>query len=100
MSVEVKIVYADVESQLTEITNAKESLNPKSEPAITGNTLDVVSRLTILSTQLEQLLIKYQTVLSTNLQTTASSIVFMKESDEKISSAMQCTIPGTKQVSQ
>lgn len=100
MSVEVKIVYADVESQLTEVTNARESLNPKSEPPITGNTLDVVSRLTTLSTQLEQLLSKFQTVLSTNVQTTTNSVSFMKESDEKISSAMQCTIPGAKQVSQ
>lgn len=100
MSVEVKIVYADVESQLTEVTNAKESLNPKSEPAITGNTLDVVTRLATLSTQLEQLLSKFQTVLSSNVQTTTNSVSFMKESDEKISSAMQCTIPGAKQVSQ
>ena len=100
MSTEVKIVYADVENQLTEITNAKDSLNPKSEPPIIGNTLDVVTRLTILSTQLEQLLTKFQTVLSTNVQTTTSSVAFMKESDEKISSAMQCTIPGPKQVSQ
>ena len=100
MSTEVKIVYADVENQLTEITNSQDSLNPKAEPPITGNTLDVVSRLTTLSTQLEQLLTKFQTVLSTNVQTTTNSVSFMKESDEQISSVMQCTISGLKQVSQ
>ncbi|WP_144509668.1 YwqI/YxiC family protein [Bacillus sp. FJAT-22090] len=98
MSTEVKIVYADVETQLGEMTNATEMLNPKAEPPITGNTLDVVTKLTELSTKLEQLLTKYQTVLNTNIQTTTSSVEFMKESDEKISSAMQCTIDGPKQV--
>ncbi|KQL36831.1 YwqI/YxiC family protein [Psychrobacillus sp. FJAT-21963] len=100
MSTEVKIVYAEVEAQLSEMTNAKDSLVPTAEPPITGNTLDVVTKLTELSTKLEQLLTKYQTVLTTNIQTTTSSVEFMNETDQNISTAMQCTIDGPKQVMQ
>ena len=98
MSTEVKIVYADVENQLAEMTNATEMLNPKAEPPITGNTLDVVTKLTELSTKLEQLLTKYQGVVITNIQTTTSSVEFMKATDEEISSVMQCTIDGPQKV--
>ncbi|TQR21292.1 YwqI/YxiC family protein [Psychrobacillus vulpis] len=98
MSTEVKIVYADVETQLTEMTNALASLNPKAEPPITGNTMDVVTKLTELSSNLEQLLTKYQTVLNTNIRTTISSVEFMKESDEKISNVMQSTASGPRKV--
>lgn len=98
MSTEVKIVYADVETQLAEMTNATEMLNPKAEPPMTGNTLDVVTKLTELSTKLEQLLTKYQTVITTNIQTTTNSIEFMKATDEEISSVMQCTVNGPQKV--
>lgn len=96
MSTEVKIVYADVETQLAEMTNAAESLNPTAEPPITGNTMDVVTKLTELSTKLEQLLTKYQTVINTNIMTTSSSVEFMKETDEKISATMQNTVNGPR----
>lgn len=98
MSTEVKIVYADVEMQLGEMTNTNESLNPKAEPPITGNTMDVVTKLTELSTKLEQLLTKYQTVLNTNIQTTTSSVEFMKESDEKIATVMEGTVNGPQRL--
>ena len=98
MSTEVKIVYADVEMQLGEMTSATESLNPKAEPPITGNTMDVVTKLTELSTKLEQLLTKYQSVLNTNIMTTTSSVEFMNETDQKISTAMDSTIAGPQKV--
>ncbi|WP_342514986.1 YwqI/YxiC family protein [Sporosarcina sp. FSL K6-1522] len=98
MATEVKIVYADVEAQLADMNKAAESLKPEAEKAITGNTLDVVTKLTELSTQLEQLLERYQKVLLANCQTTTNSIEFMRESDEKISSVMQCTVSGPMKV--
>ena len=98
MSTEVKIVYADVEMQLGEMTSTNESLNPKAEPPITGNTMDVVTKLTELSTKLEQLLTKYQTVLNTNIQTTTSSVEFMKESDKKIATVMEGTVNGPQRL--
>lgn len=100
MSTEVKIVYADVENQLEEMTTANETLDPTAEKPITGNTMDVVTKLTELSTKLEQLLRKYQTVLETNILTTTSSVEFMKESDEKISSVMHSTISGPRMMEQ
>ena len=39
MSTEVKIVYADVEERVGEMSSAAESLNPQAEPPITGNML-------------------------------------------------------------
>lgn len=99
MSTEVKIVYADVENQLGEMTGAVDLLNPKAEPPITGNTLDVVIKFNELSVKLDQLLVKYQTLSTKNIQTTSTSVDFMKESDQKISAAMQCTIDGTGMVS-
>ena len=45
MSTEVKIVYADVEEQVGEMSSAAESLNTEAEPPITGNMLDVVTNL-------------------------------------------------------
>ncbi len=96
MSNEVKIVYEDVENQLVEMKTAANSLKPTAEAPITDNTLDVVTKLTELSTLLESLLIKYQTVLTTNITTTTNSIAFIKETDENISTAMQFVAPGSK----
>jgi len=92
---EVKIVYADVKNQLGEMTSAVDQLNPKAEPPIMGNTLDVVTGYNELSVKLEQLLVKYQTLSTKNIQTTSASVDFMEESDQKISAAMQCTVNGT-----
>jgi hypothetical protein len=96
MSTEVKMVYADVEEQLSAMNHAVTSLNPKAEPPITGNTMDVVTKLTELSTQLEQLLTNYQTVLIKNIETANCSVDFMRESDEKISSAIQGAAPSAQ----
>ena len=60
-----------------------------------GNTLDVVTKFNELSLKLDQLLVKYQTLSTENIQTTSASIDFMQESDQKISAAMQCTVNGT-----
>ncbi|CAM3229745.1 YwqI/YxiC family protein [Filibacter tadaridae] len=100
MSTEVKIVYADVENKVGDITNAAELLNPKVEPPIPGNTLDVVSKLTELSMKLETLLTNYQRVLLANTEMTTNSVIFMRESDDKVASAMQETLAGPRKVSQ
>lgn len=100
MSTEVKIIYADVESKTGDMTSAATSLKPTAEPPITGNTLDVVTKLTELSSMLETLLTKYQTVLQANIATTTKSVQFMRESDENVASVMQSTLPGAKKVIQ
>ena len=97
MSIEIKMVYADVENQLMEMTSKIEAMSPKAEPPISGNTMDVVTKLTELSSKLEQLLTKYQTLLLMNSKTTKGSVEFMRESDEKISSVIQSAVSGPKQ---
>ena len=86
---EVKIVYADVENQLKEMTAANEGLNPTIESPIEGNVLDVVDKLNELSTNLETLLTKYQNLLNENILTTTSSVEFMKETDETLSTGIK-----------
>ncbi len=98
MSVEVKIVYADVETQLSDIHKSAESLDIKAEPLITGNTMDVITKLTELSIQLERLLGSYQTLLIKNCNTTKKSIAFMRESDRDISSAIHSTGDGARRL--
>ena len=98
MSTEVKIVYADVEEQLGEMNSAITALDPTAEAPITGNTLDVVTKLTELSTQLEQLLIRYQELLVKNIETTENSVEFMRQSDEEISAAINSATPGPKRL--
>lgn len=88
MAEEIKIVYADVENQLEQMTAANEAMNPTKEAAIEGNVLDVVDKLNELSVNLETLLIKYQQLLGENILTTTSSVEFMKETDETISSGI------------
>ncbi|MFJ7932761.1 YwqI/YxiC family protein [Sporosarcina sp. NPDC096371] len=100
MSQEVKIVYADVENQLSEMNQAGESLDTKAETPITGNTMDSVTKLTELSSQLEQLLTSYQMALFKNVKTTENSVAFMRESDAKISAAINSVGPGPRRVMQ
>lgn len=91
MSSEVKMIYADIEAQLSEVESQAVALNPQAESPITGNTMDVVTKLTELSTQLETLLTSYQKVLLENISTTENSVRFMRESDETISKAIVAT---------
>ncbi|WP_301107138.1 YwqI/YxiC family protein [Sporosarcina sp.] len=94
MSTEMKIVYADVENQLSEMQGAIEALDPKAAPPITGNALDVVTKLTELSTQLESLLASYQKLLINNIQTTEKSVQFIRESDEKVAAGVSAAASG------
>ncbi len=100
MSQEVKIVYADVENQLIEMNKATESLDIKAEPSITGNTMDVVTKLTELSIQLERLLGSYQTLLIKNSKTTENSVAFMAESDRQLSAAIHSAGSGARRLMQ
>lgn len=100
MSQEVKIVYADVENQLGEMHKATEALDKKAEPPITGNTMDVVTRLTELSIQLEGLLGSYQALLIKNTKATENSVAFMRETDRQLSSAIHGAGAGARRLMQ
>ncbi len=89
MTKEVKMVYADIESQLTLMENALQTLQPRANEQIQGNTLNVVTKLMGLTSQLEQLLITYQGILQQSIETTKNSVEFMRETDEKVSVGMQ-----------
>lgn len=98
MSTEVKIVYAEVEGQLSEMSHAVEALKTQAEPPIEGNELDVVVKLTELFTRQEQLLVRFQNLLKENIMTTENSVDFMRESDENISTAISQASSGASKV--
>ncbi len=98
MSGEVKMVYADVEEQLGVIENATTSLNPTAEPAIEGNTLDVVTKLNELALELDRILTSYQTVLLKNIETTRKSVQYMREQDQRISTNISGAATGPRRL--
>lgn len=98
MSGEVKMVYADVEEQLGVIENATTSLNPTAEPAIEGNTLDVVTKLNELALELDRILTSYQTVLLKNIETTRKSVQYMREQDQSISTNISGAATGPRRL--
>lgn len=95
---EVKVVYADVEEQLGVMENANASLNPPAEPAIQGNTLDVVTKLNELALELEQVLTSYQLVLQNNIETTKKSVQYMREQDRRISTNISGAASGPRRL--
>ncbi|MFJ8234986.1 YwqI/YxiC family protein [Ureibacillus sp. NPDC094379] len=98
MSNEVKVVYADVEESLSVMENATSSLKPTAEPAIEGNTLDVVTKLNELAQELEQILTSYQAVLQSNIQTTRNSVHYMREQDQRISTNISGAVSGPRRL--
>ena len=93
---EIKMKYADVEAQIDQMNNAGSSLDPSKPEPISGNTLNVVDKLTNLSDELEGLLLHYQEILASNNQTTAASVQSMKETDELISTGITSSINGPR----
>lgn len=92
------MVYADVEEQLGVIENATTSLNPTAEPAIEGNTLDVVTKLNELALELDRILTSYQTVLLKNIETTRNSVQYMREQDQRISTNISGAATGPRRL--
>jgi len=88
MTNEIKMIYAQVEDQLGVMETKANTLNPKAEPEVTGNVLDVATKLNSVAKELEYLLTAYQTLLLNNVQASKKSVQYMKEQDEKISTAI------------
>lgn len=88
MTNEIKMIYAQVEDQLGVMEAKANTLNPKAEPEVTGNVLDVATKLNSVAKELEYLLTAYQTLLLNNVQASKKSVQYMKEQDEKISTAI------------
>lgn len=88
MTTEIKMIYAEAEEQLGVMETEANALNPEAKPEITGNALDVATKLNSVAKDLETLLTTYQTLLLKNVQTSKKSVQYMKEQDEKISAAI------------
>jgi len=93
---EIKMKYAEVEAQIDLMKTAGSSLDPTKPEPITGNTLNVVDKLTSLTEELEGVLFHYQEILASNNQTTTSSVQSMKDADELISSGIHSSFHGPR----
>ncbi len=88
MTNEIKMIYAEAEAQLSLMETETNALDPKAAAEITGNVLDVATKLNSVAKELENVLTTYQTLLLNNIKTSKSSVQYMKEQDEKISAAI------------
>ncbi len=100
MSGEIKVVYGPVESQISKMNAAADSLQPKTEAPIEGNVMDVVDKLTDLARDLEACLSKYKAVLKNNIATTDKSVEHLRQMDENISQGISSTRGGPQQLRQ
>ena len=88
MTNEIKMIYAEAEAQLSLMETETNALDPKAAAEVTGNVLDVATKLNSVAKELENVLTTYQTLLLNNIKTSKNSLQYMKEQDEKISAAI------------
>ena len=88
MTNEIKMIYAEAEAQLSLMETETNALDPKAAAEVTGNVLDVATKLNSVAKELENVLTTYQTLLLNNIKTSKNSVQYMKEQDEKISAAI------------
>jgi translation initiation factor 2B subunit (eIF-2B alpha/beta/delta family) len=89
MSKEIKIVYEEVESSITNMENSTHSLEPAFPSSLGGeNVLDVVTKLNELMQELQQTFIAYKELLLKNESDTRQSIQTMRRTDEEIATGI------------
>ena len=88
MTNEIKMIYAEAEKQLSLMETETNALDPKVAAEVTGNVLDVATKLDSMAKELEHVLATYQTLLLNNIKTSKNSVQYMKEQDEKLSAAI------------
>ena len=64
------------------------ALDSNAAAEVTGNVLDVATKLDSMAKELEHVLETYQTLLLNNIKTSKNSVQYMKEQDEKLSAAI------------
>ena len=92
MTNEIKMIYAQAEEQLSLMEREANACDPKVAAEVTGNVLDVATKLNSVAKELENVLTAYQTLLLNNIQASKNSVQYMKEQDEKISAAINGAI--------
>lgn len=89
MAIEIKVNYAEVESEISNIQSVLQNMPSEAGPVIAGNILDSVDRLNLINSKLEQVLASYYNLLNQNLDTTIRSVTFMQESDNRVARGIQ-----------
>lgn len=90
MSNEIKIEYGEVETALSQLKAAIQSLESSFPASIGGsNQLTVVTKLNELNQSFQQMLEAYKTLLLNNEEATRTSVEEMREADLQLSSAIK-----------
>lgn len=85
---EIKMVYDEIHPVIEDLSGKVNTLDPTAPEPISGNTLDVADKLNELMTHLEQMLIRYRTVLQKNIETTKNSVEFMEDTDHQVATGI------------
>ncbi|MGM9949891.1 MAG: DUF5344 family protein [Lysinibacillus sp.] len=88
MTNEIKMIYEEAEAQLSLMEKETNALDPKAASEVAGNVLEVATKLNSVAKELESVLAAYQALLLNNVQASKNSVQYMKEQDEKISTAI------------
>ena len=74
MTNEIKIIYAEAEAQLSAMETESNALDPKAAVEVTGNVLDVATKLDSVAKELEHVFVTYRALLMNNIETSKSSV--------------------------
>lgn len=89
MSGEIKIVYEEVESSITNMERATQSLELVFPSSLGGeNALDAVTRLNELMQALQQTFLAYKELLIQNEIDTRQSVQMMRRTDEEVATGI------------
>ncbi|WP_152640097.1 YwqI/YxiC family protein [Virgibacillus necropolis] len=87
MSVEIKLIHADVEKALAGLKASIQTLETSFSKSMQGeNRLDTVTKLNEINQSFERVLNSYQTLLVNNQEATSNAAESFKQTEEKVAS--------------
>jgi uncharacterized protein YukE len=90
MSNEIKMVFAEVEQELTELKSSAQAVETTFPAAVGGdNVLDVVLKLNDITKSLQTTITSYKTLLLNNEDSTRQSIQAMKQADQEVATTIK-----------
>ena len=74
MTNEIKMIYAEAEAQLSVMETETNTLDPKAAVEVTGNVLDVATKLDSVAKELEHVFAIYRALLLNNIKTSKNAV--------------------------
>ena len=90
MSNEIKIIYAEVEKELSTLKSATEAINASFTESIGGeNALNAVTLINELNVSLQSLVEVYQALMLANEQVARDTVQTIKQTDELLAASVK-----------